>query len=173
MEDNYFTILWWFLQYINMNQPWVNMCPPPPEPHSHIPPHSIPLGCPRAPALGALLQASNLHWSSRLHMFQCYSFKSSHPRLLPLSAKVCVSFAALQVGSSVPSFWVPYRRVNIRYLSFSLRLTLFVDEGWFISASHLSGLGSIKMTLGRIPTVENEERALQVEEWAKSPRRET
>ena len=31
--------------------------------------------------------ASNLHWSSILHMviyiFQCYSFKSSHPRLLP------------------------------------------------------------------------------------------
>ena len=23
MEDNYFTILWWFLPYINMNQPWV------------------------------------------------------------------------------------------------------------------------------------------------------
>ena len=27
-ELNYFTILWWFLPYIDMNQPWVYMCPP-------------------------------------------------------------------------------------------------------------------------------------------------
>ena len=66
---------------------------PYPEPLSHLPPHSIPLGCPRAPALGAQLHASNLHWASILHMvmymFQCYSLKSSHPLLLPLSLKVC------------------------------------------------------------------------------------
>ena len=30
---------------------------PHPEPHCHLPPHPIPLGCPRAPALGALLHA--------------------------------------------------------------------------------------------------------------------
>ena len=29
--------------------------------------HPIPLGCPRTPALSALLHASNLHWSSILH----------------------------------------------------------------------------------------------------------
>ena len=66
---------------------------PNPEPSSHLPPHSIPLGCPRAPALSALLHASNLYWSSILHtviyMFQCYSLKSSHPHLLPHSPKVC------------------------------------------------------------------------------------
>ena len=28
----------------------------------------IPLGCTRAPALGALLHASNLHWSTILHI---------------------------------------------------------------------------------------------------------
>ena len=69
------------------------MCPPHTETPSHLPPHSIPVGCPRAPALGALLHALNLHWSSILHMviymFQFYSLKSSHPRLLPLSPKVC------------------------------------------------------------------------------------
>ena len=27
MEANYFTILWWFLPYINMNQSWVYMYP--------------------------------------------------------------------------------------------------------------------------------------------------
>ena len=50
-------------------------------------------GCPRAPALSALLHASNLHWSSILHMvmymFQCYCPKSSPALLLPLSPKVC------------------------------------------------------------------------------------
>ena len=29
MKDNYFTIPWWFLPYINMNQPQVYMCSPP------------------------------------------------------------------------------------------------------------------------------------------------
>ena len=28
MEANCFTILWWFLTYIYMNQPWVYMCSP-------------------------------------------------------------------------------------------------------------------------------------------------
>ena len=66
---------------------------PHPEPPSHFPPYPIPLGCPRAPSLNTLLQVSNLHWSSVLYMviytFQCYSLKSSHPRLLPQSPKVC------------------------------------------------------------------------------------
>ena len=35
-----------------MNQPWVYMCPPDPEPLSHLPPHPIPLGCPRALGFG-------------------------------------------------------------------------------------------------------------------------
>ena len=85
------TILW-FLPHIDMNQPWVDMCPPPQLPF-HFSPHPIPLGYPRAPALSALLHVSNLHWSSISHMvkymFQCYSLKPSHPRLLPQSPKVC------------------------------------------------------------------------------------
>ena len=64
-----------------------------PEPLSYLPPHPIPTGCPRAPALGALLHALNLHWSSILHMlrymFQCYSLILSHLHLLPQSPKVC------------------------------------------------------------------------------------
>ena len=105
------TILW-FWPYINMNQPWVHIMFPCPEPPSHPAPHPIPLGCPRAPALSALLHVSNLQWSSILHMviymFKCYSLIASHPRLLPHSPKVCsyicVSFAALHIGSSLPSF---------------------------------------------------------------------
>ena len=61
LEANYFIILW-LLPYIDMNQPWVYMCPPilkttlpPPSP-----PH--PQGHPRALALSALSHASNLDW---------------------------------------------------------------------------------------------------------------
>ena len=32
LEANYFTILWWFLPYIDMNQPWVYLCHPVPNP---------------------------------------------------------------------------------------------------------------------------------------------
>ena len=74
-----------------MNQPWVYMCPPTPtprpEPLSDLPPHSILLGCLSVLALSALFHALNLDWSSVSHMviymFQCYSLKSSHSRLLP------------------------------------------------------------------------------------------
>ena len=60
-----------------------------------LPPDPIPLGCHRGLTLGALPHALNLHWSYLSHMvmymFQCYSFKSSHPCHLPLSPKVCSS----------------------------------------------------------------------------------
>ena len=88
MEYNYFTTLWWFLTWVSHGCPHV----PHPEPTSHLPPHPIPLGCPLAPALSALLHVSNLYCSSTLHMiiymFQCYSLKSSYPCLLPQSLKV-------------------------------------------------------------------------------------
>ena len=68
-------------------------------------PHAIPLNSSISLALGALLHASNLHWSSSLHMvihvFQCYTLKSLHPCFLPQSPKahslhlclyICVSY---------------------------------------------------------------------------------
>ena len=86
------TILWWVLPYIHMNQPWYT-CVLHPELPSHLPPHLIPQGHPSAPALRILSHASNLDWRSISHMmiymFRCYSFKSSHPCLLPQSPKDC------------------------------------------------------------------------------------
>ena len=68
-------------------------CVPYPDPPSHFPPHPIPQGHPSAPALSTLSHASNLDQRSISYMiicmFQCYSLKSSHPRLLPQSPKVC------------------------------------------------------------------------------------
>ena len=68
-------------------------CVPHPESPSHLPPHPIPQCHPSAPALNTLSHASNLDWRSSSHMiiymFQCYSLKSSHPRLLQQSPKDC------------------------------------------------------------------------------------
>ena len=87
-----FTILYWFCQISK----WIHhgyACVPHSEPSSLLPPHIIPLGHPSAPALSTLSHASNLYWLSISHMiiymFQCYSLKSSHPRLLPQSPKDC------------------------------------------------------------------------------------
>ena len=63
------------------------------HPETPLPPHPIPQGHPSAPALSTLTHASNLDWWSVAHMiiymFQCYSLRSSHPRLLPQSPTDC------------------------------------------------------------------------------------
>ena len=70
----------------------VHVCPHP-EPPSHLPPHSIPLGHPSAPAPSILYHVLNLDWRFISHMiiymFQCHSPKSSHPHPLPQSPKDC------------------------------------------------------------------------------------
>ena len=92
MEANYFTILWWFLPFIAMNQPWVYMCSPSWTPLSPPSPFH-PSGSSQCTCLSALSHASNLDWQSISHMvihtFQCYSLRSSHSLLLPQSPKVC------------------------------------------------------------------------------------
>ena len=69
-----------------MNQPWVYMCPPswirpPPPSPSH------PSGLSQCTGFECLFHASDLDWWSSsymvIYMFQCYSLKSSHPRILP------------------------------------------------------------------------------------------
>ena len=108
MEDNYFTTLWWFLPCTDMSQPWVSTCPPS---WTHLPPHPIPLGCPWAPALSVLLHVSNLRWSSTLHMiihmFQCYSLKSSYPCLLPESKSLFFISVSLLLPCILFSIVVP------------------------------------------------------------------
>ena len=88
----YFTILYWFcntLTWISHGCTWV----PNPEPPSHCPPRTIPLGHPSAPAPSILYHASHLDWwfisYMILYMFQCHSPKSSHPLPLPQSPKDC------------------------------------------------------------------------------------
>ena len=80
------------LPYINMSLPWVCTCSQSWTP-SHLPPHTISLGHPSAPAPSILYPALNLGWRfvsyMILYMFQCHSPTSSHPLPLPQSPKDC------------------------------------------------------------------------------------
>ena len=62
------------------------------EPPSHLPPHNISLGHPRAPAPSMLYPASDIDWRLNsymiVYMLEWHSPKSSHPLPLPLSPKV-------------------------------------------------------------------------------------
>ena len=80
------------LPYINMNPPRCTRVPHP-EPPSLLPPCTIPLGHPSAPAPSIQSHALNLDWRlvsyMILYTFQCHSPKSSHPLPLPQSPKDC------------------------------------------------------------------------------------
>ena len=78
-EDNCFTILWWFLPYINISQPQVYMCPLPFEPPSYLPPHPTLLGCQGALGLTSLYHAAKSHWLSILHMVMYMFLLPSNP----------------------------------------------------------------------------------------------
>ena len=87
-----FTIFYWFCHISK----WIHhkyTCVPHSEPSSLLPPGTIPLGRPSAPAPSIQYHASNLEWQlvsyMILYMFQCHSPKSSHPLPLPPSPKDC------------------------------------------------------------------------------------
>ena len=91
MEANYFTILYWLCH----TSTWIcHRCTrvPHPDPPSHLPPHTIPLGHPSAPAPSILYHASNLDWRfvsyMVLYMFQCHSPKASFLGVLGRRVKV-------------------------------------------------------------------------------------
>ena len=97
----YFTILYWFCH----TSTWIrhgSTRVPNPEPPSHLPSHTIPLGHPSAPVPSILYPASNLDWwfisYMILYMFQCPSPKSSHP--LPLIKLLKQCFLNLNMHSN-------------------------------------------------------------------------
>ena len=93
MKNNCFIILCWFWSYVNINQ-YVYICLLPLESTSHLLPHSIHLGCHRAPDLSSLNHTVNSQWLTILHilvyMFPCYYLHSSHLLLHgPLELMLC------------------------------------------------------------------------------------
>ena len=94
MEVNYFTILYWFCHRTTCIHHRHTPVPHP-EPPSHLPPHTIPLGHSSAPAPSILYPESNLDWRLGSYMivyiFQRHFPKSSHACPLPQSLKDCCS----------------------------------------------------------------------------------
>ena len=77
----YFTILYWFCHTSTCIRHGCTHVPHL-EPSSLLPPCTIPLGHPSAPAPSIMYPASNLDWrfiSYMIYMFQCHSPKSSPP----------------------------------------------------------------------------------------------
>ena len=113
-----------------MNPPQVYMCSHP-EPSSLLPPHTIPLGRPIAPAPSIQYRASNLDWRlisyMILYIFQCHSPKSSHPRPLPQSPKDCCIhqclFCCLAYRVIITIFLNSIYMISILYWCFSFWLT--------------------------------------------------
>ena len=64
MKDTCFVVLCWFLPNINMNQPWVEICPLSLEPPSP----SHPSRLLQSPSWSSLSHVANSHWLSILHM---------------------------------------------------------------------------------------------------------
>ena len=92
-----------------MNQPGIYMCSPSQSPLPPLSP-SHPSGSSQCTSPEHLSHASNLDWWSFSHliicMFQCYSLRSSHPRLLPKS-KICsrhVSYLRFLKNKYKPGF---------------------------------------------------------------------
>ena len=107
----HFTILYWFCH----TSTWIChgcTCVSNSETPFHLPPHTISLGHPSAPAPSILYPASNLDCNSFLiWYYTCFNaILPNHPTL-SLSHTVqktllhiCVSFAVLHTGLSLPSF---------------------------------------------------------------------
>ena len=112
-----------------MNQPWSYMyfpsrsLLPPPSP-------SHPSGSSQCTSPQHLSLASNLGWLSVSHliiyMFQCCSLRTSHPRLLPQSPKVCSVHLCLFFCFAyrvIVTIFLNSICVSILYWSLSLWLT--------------------------------------------------
>ena len=99
MEANYFKYCIGFAIHQHESTTGVHVFPILNPPPSYIPPRTIPLGHPSAPAPSILYPASNLDWRlvtyMILYMFQCHSPKSSHPHPLPQSPKDYTSVSLL------------------------------------------------------------------------------
>ena len=96
MEVNYFTILYWFCH----TSTWIRhrcTCVPNPEPLSHLPPRTIPLGHPSAPAPSILYHRT---WTGNcvfLIFLNLYFIFSSLIFIIP--------FLLLTLGFDCCSFW--------------------------------------------------------------------
>ena len=117
--------MWWFLSNTDVNQPQVYMCtpsrtlfPPPSPSHpsglSQCAGFECPVSCIE---LGLVIYFTNgnIHVSMLLstHSTLAFSHRVQKPVLY-----ICVSFTVSHIGSSLPSFLIPYTCVNILHWCF-------------------------------------------------------
>ena len=102
-----------------------------PEPHSHLPPHPILIGCSRALALGALF----MHETHTVHLFNIWQ---------------CVCFKAIFSNQATLSF-----STESKYLFlFNIYLDMLENTLAFINSSHICGVSMFKAHTGEYEKVE-------------------
>ena len=125
------------LPYINMHPPQVYTCSHP-EPPSHLPPHTIPLGHPSAPAPSIQYHASNLDWRfisyMILFMFQCHS-PNHPPSPSPTESKRLFYTSVSLLLSPIQGYH--YHLSIASYLLLLLWVALVWAEHWRIDAFEL------------------------------------
>ena len=140
----YFTILYWFchtLAWIHHGCTRVLH----PEPPSHHPPSTIPLGHPSAPAPSILYHASNLDWwfisYMILYMFKCHSPKSSLPSL---SHRVQKTVLCIHVSFAVSHSSSYFLLCQLRW---GQRVDCTQDLGWELLRMRVEAFPGIQVPL--------------------------
>ena len=125
MEANCFTILWWFLPYTDMNQPWCTcvsqsktLLPLPSPFHpsglSQCTSFECPVSCIE---LGLVIYFTYGYIHVSMLVSQIIP-PSPSPTVKKSVLYLCDSFAVLHIWSLLPSFKIPYICVNILYWCF-------------------------------------------------------
>ena len=86
MEDNCFTMLYWFLLYNKVDQPWVYTCPLLPEPPSHHP-SSYPSRSSQSTGLSSPVLYSNFPLAINVYSTHTHTHTSSDGKRLCLQCR--------------------------------------------------------------------------------------
>ena len=82
LEDNCFIMFYWFLPYLNLNQPQGYVCPLPLEHPSHLPPHPTPLsGFTHSTGLSSICHSANVQSMQAAHTAQYQKNKQPNQKM--------------------------------------------------------------------------------------------